>query len=112
MTLSVPLPSRLGIFALALVYTGLTFGIATSPAAAKSSGPFYTAELAQPASKDRHISNGVAWRCEGTSCRAGKGNSRPLRMCRGLARKYGEVTSFTTKGEQLSEDKLAKCNGK
>lgn len=112
MTISAPLTSRIGILALALVYTGLTFGIAATPAAAKTSGPYYTVELAQPAKDDRVVASGVAWKCAGTTCRASKGSSRPASMCRGLRRKMGEVTSFTAKGEQLPAEKLAKCNGK
>ncbi len=112
MTLSSSFLSRLGIFALALIYTALSFGVATAPVSAKSSGPYYTAELAQPAKDNRTIARGVVWRCEGTSCRAGKSSSRPIRVCRGLAREFGEVTSFTSRGETLAEEKLAKCNGK
>jgi len=112
MTLSTPLTARLGIFALALVYTGLTFSATTAPVSAKNSAPYYTAELAQPAKENRMVARGVAWKCEGTSCRAKKGNSRPIRICRGLVRKMGEVTSFTARGEKLAEDKMAKCNGK
>ena len=113
MTLSNPQSGRFGILALALVYTGLTFGaaITPAPALAKVSGPYYTAELAAPASDGRAVATGVAWFCEGTDCRAGKGTSRPLRICRGLSREFGEVLSFTANGKQLEEDKLAKCNG-
>lgn len=111
MTISPPLSSRIGIFALALVYTSLTFGVATAPVSAKSSGPYYIAELAEPAKDNRAVARGVAWRCAGTTCRAGKGTSRPINICRGLAREFGEVKSFTTRGKLLAEDKLAKCNG-
>lgn len=113
MTLSIPHSGRFGVMALALVYTGLTFGAALSPtpAFAKASGPYYTAELATPASEGRAVSTGVAWSCEGTDCRAGKGTSRPLRICRGLSREFGEVVSFTADGKELDEAKLAQCNG-
>lgn len=113
MTLSTPRAGRLSVFALALVYTGLTFGAAVSPtpAVAAASGPYYVAELATPAGESRTVAGGVAWSCEGTTCVAAKGNSRPLRMCRGIQREFGEVVSFTAKGEALEEDKLASCNG-
>ena len=77
---------------------------------AANGGPYYVAELAAPASESRTV-GGVAWFCEGTTCRAAKGDSSPLRICRGLQRKFGEVVSFTAKGETLAEDKLARCNG-
>ena len=113
MTLSKFQSGRFGVMALALVYTGLTFGaaITPAPALAKASGPYYTAELAAPAGDERTVATGVAWRCEGTNCRAGKGTSRPLRICRGLHREFGEVLSFTANGKQLDESKLARCNG-
>ena len=113
MTLSIPRSNRLGILALALAYTGATFGALTAPAPALAAkgGPYYVAEMAAPVSENRAVAGGVAWFCEGTTCRAAKGNSRPLRICRGLQREFGEVVSFTAKGKVLAEDKLARCNG-
>ena len=113
MTLSLPRTNRLAVFALALAYTGATFGALTAPtpAFAGNSGPYYVAELAAPASESRTVAGGVAWFCEGTTCRAAKGTSRPLRICRALNREFGEVVSFEAKGEALAEDRLAKCNG-
>ena len=112
MTLSIPRTSRLGVLALAFAYTAATFGALTAPvsAQASSNGPYYIAELAAPASESRTVAGGVAWFCEGTTCRAAKGTSRPLRICRGLQREFGEVVSFETKGEELTESRLAKCN--
>ena len=112
MTLSLPRTNRLGVLALALAYTGVTFGVLTAPAPAyaNSGGPYYVAELAAPASESRTVAGGVAWFCEGTTCRAAKGTSRPLRICRELNREFGEVVSFEAKGEELAEERLAKCN--
>ena len=113
MNISLPRSNRLGILALALAYTGFTFGIATAPAPAlASSGAYYVAELSAPASDNRAVAAGIAWACEGTTCVANKGTSRPLRICRGLNREFGEIVSFTTKGEELAEERLEKCNGK
>ncbi len=113
MNLSPPLSGRVGIFALALTYATLTIGAAVSPtpAVAKESGPYYVAELSSPAKEARAVVGGVAWNCEGTTCVAGKGNSRPLRICRSVEREFGEVKGFVAGGEQLAEDKLAACNG-
>jgi hypothetical protein len=112
MTLSSPFTNRLGVFALALIYTGLTFGAAVSPTPALAqSGAYYTAELVAPAKDDRLVASGVAWKCVDTTCRAKKGTSRPTTICRGLARKFGEVSSFTFNGEELAAERLAKCNG-
>ncbi|OBX18756.1 hypothetical protein A9995_09265 [Erythrobacter sp. QSSC1-22B] len=112
MTLSLPRLSSLSAIALGLGYTALTFGTALAPAPATSSnGPFYTAELAAPASSNRTVAGGVAWSCQGTTCVAGKGTSRPLRMCRELQRSMGDITAFTANGETLDAEKLARCNG-
>lgn len=114
MTLSLPRSSRLGVLALALAYTGATFGVLTAPAPAHAqggSGAYYVAELAVPATDNRAVAAGVAWSCKGTTCVAKKGNSRPMRICRGLNREFGEIVSFTTEGEYLAEERLAKCNG-
>lgn len=112
MTLSLPRTGRFTALALALVYTGLSFGVATSttPLAAQS-GAYYTAILAQPADDDRAVAGGVAWACQDTTCVANKGASRPSRICRSLAREFGEITSFTANGEALTEEDLARCNG-
>ena len=112
MSPSISRTSRLSIFAAAIAYTGLTFGVAVAPApVAAQSGAYYTATLAQPADDNRAVAGGVAWACEGKTCVANKGTSRPMRICRGLKREFGEITSFKTEGEELAEDKLAKCNG-
>jgi len=91
MTLSLPRTSRLAVLASALLYTGLSFGVATSttPLAAQG-GPYYIATLAAPTDENRAVAGGVAWACEGTTCVANKGTSRPSRICRGLAREMGE----------------------
>ena len=112
MTFSLPSSAKLGVFGAALLYTAAGFGALTAPAPAQArdTGPFYTAELAEPASEATVIAGGVAWKCQDTTCVAGKGTSRPLRICRELQRDLGEVVAFTAKGEQLEEAKLEKCN--
>ncbi|WP_226699401.1 CC_3452 family protein [Qipengyuania gaetbuli] len=114
MTLSLNRTAHLGVLATAFAYTTLTFGALVTPTVAEaksSNGPFYTAELAQPAAERTVIAGGVAWTCADTTCVGTKGTSRPLRVCRELNRDLGEVVSFTAKGEALEADKLAKCNG-
>jgi len=108
MTLSLNAASRFSIVATAALALGATIAPMTSQAAA----PYYTATLAEPASDDRAVAGGVAWACKDNMCVAAKGTSRPMRICRGLAREFGEITSFTAKGKELAAEKLAKCNGK
>lgn len=110
MNISLPNPARISVFALALVYTGLSFGAATSTPVAAQGGAYYTATLAQAAEDNRAVAGGVAWTCAGKTCVANKGASRPSRVCRGLMREVGEITAFTANGEALAEDKLADCN--
>lgn len=113
MTLSNSPSTRLGVFAAAILYTavGFTAITAPAPAQARDSGPYYKAELSQPTQQRTVIAGGLAWKCEGTTCVAPQGTSRPLRVCRQLQRDVGEVASFTAKGETLDAEKLAKCNG-
>ncbi len=105
MSLALLRPGSIGVLALALA-------AAASPATAQApSKAYYRAELAQPAQQSRVIAGDLVWACNGTSCVAGKGTSRPLRICREVNRKVGQVTGFTAKGEALPAEDLAKCNG-
>ena len=114
MTLSFPRFGNIAAIGLALIWTAISFAAALAPAPAfaqKSSKAYYRAELAQPAAQPRAIAGDVVWACNGASCIADKGTSRPLRICRELNRKVGEVISFSAKGELLPSQDLVKCNG-
>lgn len=103
MTSILPRIAQAGVIAAALAF-------APGAVAAKA-GYFYSVELAQPVAKPTTtVAGGVAWACEGTSCVARKGSSRPLRMCRELQREHGAIASFTANEEALDADKLAQCN--
>ena len=102
---------HIAIAAAALLGTAVSFGVTTTPAYAALS-PYYQAQLATPvtgAAKD--IQNDVAWKCAGDACRGSEGNSRAEVVCARLARKFGEVTAFAVKGQELDAEALAKCNG-
>lgn len=99
----------IGSAALALAWAAASF---TTPVAAQTQGKaYYRAELAQPATQAKAIAGDLVWACSGTSCVADKGSSRPLRVCRDLNRKFGQVANFSAKGELLPAEELAKCNG-
>lgn len=102
----------LGAIGAALAWTSLSFGVAIAPSPAQAEAPaaYYRAELAQPAAQPRAVAGDLVWSCNGTSCVAGKGTSRPLRICREVNRKLGAVTAFTARGEALPAEDLAKCN--
>ena len=112
MTNTLTRSSKLAILASALVYTGISFGVATgaSPVEA-ASAPYYTATLTAPASDVRAVADGVAWACKDATCVANKTSARPLRVCRGLNRKFGDIAEFKVGGVLLAPEELAKCNG-
>ena len=76
--------------------------LATAPVTAKDSGPYYHAELSQPAADAKVIAGGVLWMCEGTQCFAGKGTGRPEVMCKRLAKETSTVVRFSFAGEELA----------
>ena len=103
--------SQLAFIAAAFVGTALSFGATTSPAHAASTS-FYEVQFAAPVSAAKNtVVNDVAWKCDGATCRGNEGSSRAEVVCARLARKLGEVASFTAKGEALDAEGLAKCNG-
>ena len=102
---------QLAFAAAALVGTVLSFGATTSPVQAAAPA-FYEVQLATPlAGTKTEIQNDVAWKCDGATCRGSQGTSRAEVVCARLARKVGEVASFTARGETLDAEGLAKCNG-
>ncbi|MHA6332715.1 CC_3452 family protein [Qipengyuania sp. CAU 1752] len=97
----------------AVFYTALTFGVATTPAPANAfDGHYYRADFAEPVDSGIKVVRGTAWACEGTTCVADKGTSRPLIICQRLAQKTGAVTNFTVNGEALPAEQLAQCQAK
>lgn len=114
MTLSLPKLRSFSAVTLALVWTSLTFGAAISPTGAEARGatPYYTAQFAAPAAEETAIIGGVVWQCAGTTCLAAKASSRPVTLCKRVARELGEVTSFTAGEKALEAEELATCNGK
>ena len=82
----------------------LAFGVA-APAAAAS----YSASLEQPAT-GRFIDRSISWRCGGATCTGATGESRPIVLCQGLAKKAGRISSFTVDGRPLAADQLERCN--
>ena len=103
--------SQLAFVAAAFVGTALSFGATTSPVQAATTS-FYEVQLAAPLdSAKTTVVNDVAWKCDGATCRGSEGSSRAEVVCARVARKLGEVASFTAKGETLDAQGLAKCNG-
>jgi hypothetical protein len=104
--------SQLALVAAAIFGTALSFGATTSPAHAAAAGSYYEVQLAAPlAGAKTTVVSDVAWTCDGATCRASEGSSRAEVVCARVARKLGEVASFSAKGETLDAQGLAKCNG-
>lgn len=101
-----------GATAFAMLCVGISLGAAASaaPSMASSGAPYYSVELASPASKAHTIVGGVLWQCNGTTCIAAKSSSRPAMMCKRVAREFGEVSKFSAGGEVLTAEQLASCN--
>lgn len=102
--------TRLSTIALSAA-VALSAAIAPTTLSARAAVPYFTVELAQPASEDEAIAGGVLFRCEGTTCIAPHSGDRPLRVCSELRRELGTIASFNAGGSMLSESQLARCNG-
>lgn len=99
------------IAAVALMGSVATFGVTASPVHAAEA--YYTAKLAAPVTgQQRAVLGDTLWTCSGDSCSAPRDTSRPQITCERLARKFGDVTAFTTPKGDLEADKLATCNKK
>jgi hypothetical protein len=111
MTLS-HVSARAGALAAAAVLsTTLLFGVSTQAQAAPNKGPYYQAELAQPAPSKQELLRSVFVKCEGTACRAPMASTAPKNMCISIAREFGAVTSFSAGDRVFTADEIAACNG-
>lgn len=108
-----PLPSlKPAAVVAALAYTSLTFGAALTPtpAQAATGAAFYHAELTAPATEARTIASGLLWNCADSACTANKGTSRPVIVCKRLAKEVGPISAFVANGKPIDADDLARCN--
>lgn len=84
---------------------------AAAPALAEAPATSAVLADAAKAPTGRVIVDGATWRCEGDACTATGGSSQPAtRACRRVVAKLGPVTSFSYKGQTLTEDEIAACN--
>ena len=68
------------------------------------------AEAAKPPARPIII-DGARWSCEGAACTASGGSEQPAtRACRRVVQRLGPVTSFSWKGEALTDEQIAACN--
>ena len=76
-----------------------------APAAASN----YSATLASPTTS-RFVAADISWICGPAACEGSTGESRPLVLCEGLAKRVGRVESFLVDGRALGPSELNRCN--
>jgi hypothetical protein len=95
-----------------LLVAALPLAAFAAPLSAQTaSTPYFSVELAQPATDEQAIAGGVVFTCEGTTCTGPRSGDRPLRVCSELRREVGPIASFAVRGEPVAADLLARCNG-
>ena len=99
---------RIAAFILAL---GGSMTLLGSAAIAQPNNNFYNVTLAQPAAT-KTVVRDVILNCDGATCSAAQGTSRPAIVCASIARELGPVTTFRAGNETLDGEALAKCNAK
>ena len=53
----------------------------------------------------------IIWRCEGNTCTSASPSQGSLSSaCHAIARRFGEVVSFSTAKGEFGQEELAKCN--
>lgn len=71
------------------------------------------ATLASAATKKEATISGAKWTCENDRC-TGVGDRRTLdsflKECRKVAKEFGELTSYASRGRTMSKSQLASCN--
>ena len=99
---------RIGSHILALI--GAT--LIGSAAVAQSGAGFYSVTLASQPASSKQVVRGMVFNCDGASCVAGEGTSRPAIVCASVARELGPVATFRAGDTTLDGEALAKCNAK
>ncbi|WP_271079439.1 CC_3452 family protein [Aurantiacibacter sp. MUD61] len=101
-------------FATIALSTLLPLAALAAPAATQatsSTGHYFEATLTEPTDETTPIAGGVVFRCDGESCTGPRSGHRPLRVCTQLRREVGQIASFKVRGELISDELLARCNG-
>jgi hypothetical protein len=98
---------------IALTAAGATsFALVASAAYAQPSNAYYNAVPVSAPTVGKSMIRGQVWTCDGQSCFAGQGESRPAIICAVAARELGKLSAFTANGEALDPASLEKCNAR
>lgn len=84
--------------------------LAALAVAAPASAATYSGKPAAPASEARFVARDIVWNLSGGRYLGRTEESRPLLLCQSLAKRAGQLESFTVDGKPLSGQDLAKCN--
>lgn len=78
--------------------------------AERPNGSYYTAIEANPQGRDSAIISDTIWHRTANGLRGPRAGSRPEIVCAQVARKFGELRSFSADGVAFDADRLASCN--
>jgi hypothetical protein len=81
-------------------------------AVAQTGAGYYNVTLANDVGATKQVVRGILVNCNGATCAAAEGTSRPGIVCASIARELGPVTAFRAGDETLDGEALAKCNAK
>ena len=81
-------------------------------ASAPTMASHYHAEPAAKPAAATLILRDTVWKCGDAGCAGSRSNSRPATVCALLARKVGNLRSFSVNGEALGAFDLEKCNAR
>ena len=94
-----------------LVSSTMIAATADAQTSGQPAGGYYVATPAVQPAKSTLITRSTAWSLRGTNYVAARAPERDLTLCQLVARKTGELSSFTVAGKAYDADQLAKCNG-
>ena len=92
------------------IVIALTLFVGAAAHAQTTRAGFYQADLVAAAHDAHAVAGDVLWSCDGTSCTAPRGTSRPAIICARFVRHFGQVSRFVANGEALDAAALAHCN--
>jgi len=69
------------------------------------------ATLASSVEEQKPVLASTVWRCAGTTCTSASApQGSASSSCRAIARRFGQVVSFTSSKAELSAEQLTECN--
>jgi hypothetical protein len=79
-------------------------------AAAPASAATYAGKPVAAVTEVKFVGRDIVWTQVGAGYQGSTNESRPLVLCQSLAKRAGQLESFTVNGKALAEADLAKCN--